>query len=385
MSGLSFRIAWRFLKSSRGQTILILLGITIGVSVQIFIGSLIDGLQRSLVDNTIGRSSHITVEPAGSARYFERDDDLIIQLTADEQADKLAVSYSNSGFMVYEDETWPLLFRGFEFDQADSIYRFSESLVEGDMPANSSEILLGSALAAETGIEPGDMITAINPEGKSSELTVSGIFDLQVSSINESWAISDLIAVQELFSADNQLSSIEIQIEDVFSADTIAAGWSGLLSEEQKITNWKDQNASLLSGLSGQSASSYMIQVFVLLAVLLGISSVLAISVVQKSRQLGILKAMGIKDKAASWIFLAQGLILGTVGSIIGTGLGLLLNWSFSVFVKNPDGSSLVPFYFDPVFVFVSMFIAIIAATLAAFIPARKSSKLNPIEVIKNG
>jgi lipoprotein-releasing system permease protein len=128
-----------------------------------------------------------------------------------------------------------------------------------------------------------------------------------------------------------------------------------------------------------------MIQVFVLLAVLLGISSVLAISVVQKSRQLGILKAMGIKDKAASWIFLAQGLILGTVGSIIGTGLGLLLNWSFSVFVKNPDGSSLVPFYFDPVFVFVSMFIAIIAATLAAFIPARKSSKLNPIEVIKNG
>lgn len=136
--------------------------------------------------------------------------------------------------------------------------------------------------------------------------------------------------------------------------------------------------------MAGQSASSYMIQVFVLLAVLLGISSVLAISVVQKSKQIGILKAMGIKDKTASLIFLFQGLILGIIGSILGTILGISLTYIFSIFVKNPDGTPLVPFYLDYKFITISVLIAIISATISALIPARKSSKLNPIEVIKN-
>jgi len=385
MNQLSFRIAWRFLKSSKGQTLLILLGITIGVSVQIFIGSLIDGLQKSLVDNTIGRSSHITVEPAGRDADFARDEALIIKLQEDGRAAKVAEAYSNSGFMVYEDETWPLVIRGFEIEDADRIYRFSESLVEGSLPQAQYEVMIGKTLADEAQLSVGDTYLAINPAGNSQEFKVSGIFDLQVASINQTWAIMGIEDAQVLFAAEDRVSAIEIQIDDVFAADTIAAEWKSLIGEDVQITNWKDQNASLLSGLSGQSASSYMIQVFVLLAVLLGISSVLAISVVQKSRQLGILKAMGIKDRAASWIFLAQGLILGVIGSVLGTGLGLLLNWSFSIFVKNPDGTSLVPFYFDPVFVTLSMVIAIIAATFAAFIPARKSSKLNPIEVIKNG
>ncbi|NLY36105.1 MAG: FtsX-like permease family protein, partial [Tissierellia bacterium] len=87
----------------------------------------------------------------------------------------------------------------------------------------------------------------------------------------------------------------------------------------------------------------------------------------------------------ASLIFLFQGLILGVMGAIIGTGLGLSLTFIFSNFVKNADGSPLVPFYLDYTFIGLSVTVAIISATLAALVPARKSSKLNPIEVIKNG
>ena len=114
MKSLSFRIAWRFLKSSKGQTILILLGITIGVSVQIFIGSLIDGLQNSLVDSTIGRSAHISVIPADREKDFPENERLVAALRNDDRVSKLAESFSDSAFLVNEDETWPLLVRSEE-------------------------------------------------------------------------------------------------------------------------------------------------------------------------------------------------------------------------------------------------------------------------------
>ncbi len=151
------------------------------------------------------------------------------------------------------------------------------------------------------------------------------------------------------------------------------------------MDNWKAQNESLLSGLQGQSASSLMIQVFVMTSVVIAIASVLAIKVVQKSRQIGILKAMGITDRAASMIFLLEGVILGGAGSVIGVSLGVGLLYSFTTFATNPDGTALIDLYLSPAFVVGSGVVAVLAATLAAVIPARKSSKLSPVEVIRNG
>ncbi len=151
-----------------------------------------------------------------------------------------------------------------------------------------------------------------------------------------------------------------------------------------KVDNWKDQNAALLSGLNGQSVSSYMIQIFVLISVLLGIASVLAITVVQKSRQIGILKAMGIQDGNASQIFVLQGFMLGIGGAILGILLGLGLAYAFTRFALNPDGTPVVPLYIDPAFIALSAGVAVLVSTLAALIPARKTSRLDPIEVIRN-
>ncbi|HNX46800.1 MAG TPA: FtsX-like permease family protein, partial [Anaerolineaceae bacterium] len=117
----------------------------------------------------------------------------------------------------------------------------------------------------------------------------------------------------------------------------------------------------------------------------LGIASVLAISVAQKSRQLGILKAMGIRDRIASLIFLLQGFILGIFGAILGVGFGLGLAVAFTKFALNPDGTPVIDLFIDPQFIAISALVALAAATLAALIPARSSSRLEPIEVIRNG
>lgn len=384
---LPLSIGWRFLKSSKGQTLLIVIGILIGVAVQVFVGSLIEGLQVSLVDGTIGNSSQVTILPEEKGGTFEDEDDLFDQITEDERITAVSKSFSRNGFIIQdEDETVAVFLRGFEFEEANEIYNFEEAVIDGEQPSAENEVLIGKELAEEAELSIGDTLEFAATTDSLSELEVVGIFDLGVMSLNESWVVSELETAQEVFEEDNQLTNIETQVDDVFAADTIASDILNEIGDDNfEITNWKEENESLLSGLSGQSVSSYMIQVFVLVAVLLGIASVLAISAVQKSKQLGILKAMGIKDKIAGRIFLFQGFILGTIGSILGALVGIGLMYVFSVFVTNPDGSSLVPFYVDPTFVLLSVGISIIASTIAAFIPAKNSSKLNPIEVIQNG
>lgn len=384
---LAFSIGMRFLKTSKVQTAFIILGIVIGVAVQVFVGSLIEGLQQSLVDGTIGSSPHITIVNSQDSDPFEDDKALYESLAEDERLTAVTKSFSRNGFVSFDEDTTKAVFlRGFDLADAEDIYSFEDSLVEGDIPSADNEVLVGTNFAQDNNLSIGDSIDFLATTDSMEELTIAGIFDLGVASLNEQWLVTDLETSQTLFDEANNLTTIETQIDDVFAADTIASEIDSQVADSNlKTSNWKETNEALLSGLSGQSISSYMIQVFVLVAVLLGIASVLAISAVQKSKQLGILKAMGIKDKTAGQIFLFQGFVLGTFGALIGAGVGLGLMYTFSIFVQNPDGTPLVPFYFNTQFVILSTVIAIIASTIAAFIPAKNSSRLNPMEVIQNG
>jgi lipoprotein-releasing system permease protein len=139
------------------------------------------------------------------------------------------------------------------------------------------------------------------------------------------------------------------------------------------------QNKELLTGLQGQSSSSYMIQVFVLVAVALGIASTLAISAVQKTRQIGILKAMGLTDTRAGLVFLWAAALMGGAGTLLGFALGLVLLRGFQL------GPVLFPIVVDPVFVAGSCAIGLGVSLLSAIIPSRRTSRLDPIEVIQGG
>jgi len=384
---LAFKIAARFIKSSKGQTILIVLGIAIGVSVQVFIGTLIQGLQISLIDKTVGSSSQITVTSKNDDRAIDKWKGKVNDIKSLNVGIKnVSEAADFSGFVKYNNKTSPILLRGFIFSNADSIYKIKDSLIQGKEPSNDNEVLVGKDLRDNLSVKLGDKITILTPKGKNEQVTITGFYDLKVSSLNNSWIITNMRTAQNIFDFGDKVTSIEMQANDVFTADVVAKAVANKLdSSNLKVDNWKVTNAATLSGLSGQSASSYMIQVFVLLSVILGIASVLAITVMQKSKQLGILKAMGIKDRVASLIFLFEGLILGIFGAIFGVLLGLGLTYSFSKFALNTDGTPLVPLYLDYKFILVSGLIAVVSATIAAVIPAIKSSKLDPIEVIKNG
>ena len=279
--------------------------------------------------------------------------------------------------------------RGFELDKADQIYKFSDALLDGGaLPAASThEVIIGLNIAEDYGIQLGESVEIITPEGAVYEALVVGFFDLKVASVNQTWVIGDLAFVKDVFSYEStQVTGIEMQVDEPFDADLISDRMTQEIPVQGvKFDNWKVQNEQLLSGLSGQSTSSLMIQIFVVISVVLGIASVLAITVLQKSRQIGILKAMGITDSVSSLVFLFQGFMLGILGGILGILFGLGLLWSFSQFALKPDGTPVVPIFINFGFIGLSGLIAVIASTFASIIPAIKSRKLSPIEVIKIG
>ncbi len=387
--GISLKIAIRFLKSGRGQTALIALGIAIGVSVQVFIGSLIQGLQKSLINTTVGNSSHITIKSTTDDKLISDYERLVRYIdTKEKRVEKISPVLDQPGFINNDDKSESIIIRGVIFNEADKIYNIKGRLIDGALPKKDFEAAIGKDLQKELGVHTGDKIEVTIPSGLKQEFRITGVFDLKVQSINKNWFLTSLASAQALFDQRGKVTSIEMQVDSskVFTADEVAGALKGLNSKgELNITNWKEENEQLLSGLNGQSVSSYMIQVFVIISVVLGIASVLAISVMQKSKQIGILKAMGIQNSKASLIFFYQGLMLGVMGGILGIILGLGLSYSFTIFARNPDGTPIVALSIDPVFFVFSFITAVTASSLAALVPARKSSRLDPIEVIRNG
>lgn len=389
------KVAIRFLRSNKTQTFFIIIGIAIGVSVQVFIGTLIDGLQKSLVNKTVSNSPQITVSSTKDDKTIEDWEKKIIQIKeSDSRIKNISPTIEGSAFIKEENKSYPVLFRGFNLDESDKIYNIKNRIYDGnwitsrDIEANKRKILIGRELNENLKKQVGDTLKITTPTGKSEEFIISGFYDLEVSSINKSWIITDLNTVQDILGYDKKITAIEVQVnmDDIFKADNISQNVKyNLNSDEAKVENWKEQNKQLLSGLSGQSTSSYMIQFFVIVSVILAIASILAITVIQKSREIGILKAIGIKNGPASRIFLFQGIILGIFGAILGVSFGIGLTTMFTKFALDSNGNPIVELYISYKFVAFSAILAIVASSMAALIPAKKSAKLDPIEVIKNG
>lgn len=390
---LAFEIARRFLASAKKQTLVIILGIAVGVSVQVFIGSLISGLQKDLINTAIGSTSQITVKNKDDKLFIDNYEVVLDDIkSSSKELVNVTPTVNRGGIFTKNTISKEVLLRGFEVETANQIYGFTnkEKLVEGRLPASDNEVMLGigfknTYLKNNVSLNLNDTISFEVSPGDSIDLTVVGYFDLGISQVNELWGITNLTTVQNIYGV-NQISSIEMQLKDVLLADVVALSLDELLvSKELLTTNWKVEQASLLSGIQGQSISSYMIQVFVIISVVLGIASVLAITVMQKSRQIGILKAMGLTDKDSLLVFLFEGMILGVFGAITGVLLGLGLLYSFTTFaVDQTTGNPVVPINIEASFIVLSAFIAFFASTLSALFPAIRSSKLTVIEVIRN-
>lgn len=383
---LSLQVAWRFIWRYKSQSILITIGIAVGISVLIFIGSLIKGLQESLIDVAIGRIAHITVASSDEDKpYLRNYEEMILKLDGLTEEVKIASpAIVLGGFGIKGSKDENVSIKGVDIERGDKIYKIKENLVKGRLFKDKREVVIGTKLSESLEVNVGDKILLKTATAGEVEAVIVGIFDLKSEVLNQSQVYMSFTSAQQAFGLINRASIIDIQVYDVFKADEIMLKIRGLGAIfDCELKNWKDSNASLLAGLNSQTVSTVMIQAFVLISVILGISSVLAVSVMQKSKQIGILKAMGLSDVRTSWIFIFQGAILSGLGILLGVLLGLGLIEGFVQGTKN--SATIIKISLDYMYIFQICIISFVMSCISVTIPARKTKTLDPIEVIKNG
>jgi lipoprotein-releasing system permease protein len=273
--------------------------------------------------------------------------------------------------------------RGIDIDSYEPIVDLRGRVVDGTFDLTGFKAVVGTELARELGLDVGGRVRIQAAGDRGGVYTVSGIFDLGSKDLNERWIFVSLRGAQTMFDLEGGVSTLEVKGTEIFQAEDLAArirDRTGLQAE-----SWMARNGDLLVGLRSQSQSSIMIQVFVILAVALGIASVLAVSVVQKSREIGILKATGTRTGSVTRIFLYQGAILGVAGSLIGIAIGASLALFFASLATNPDGTPRFPVDLNLVLYGRSMAVALTVGLLSAILPARRAAGMDPATVIRNG
>jgi len=217
--------------------------------------------------------------------------------------------------------------------------------------------------------------------GANATLSVLGIFDFGNKSVNERNVYVALRTAQNLLDLIGGVSTLEVKVHDPFAAERIAETIRA--GSDLQVDSWIKTNAQFFTAMAAQILTNTLIRVFVGLTVALGIASVLVVSVIQKSREIGILRAMGTSREQVLRVFLIQGGAMGLAGSVLGS----LLAWTFLLVwrsvAKNPDGTPLFPLAMDARLFAAATLLATLTGLAAAVLPALRGARLDPVVAIR--
>ncbi len=399
-------VALRYLRQAKSQTALILSAVAVGVSVIVFLSALINGLQASLIKQTLGSQPHVTLHPPEEAarpmpsatpasisntvekspqrlRSIDQWPDVLEQVERVPGVVGASPTVTGAGFAERGNAKRPIVVRGIDPERFLSVIDVKAKMVAGRFDVSGGIVVIGSALAEDLGVGVGDKIRLRTPEGVDDLVTIGGLFTLGAKPVDRSWVLTSLRQAQSLYGLPGGATTIELRVSEVFDAERVAIDAhdrTGLDAD-----SWMKLNAELLSGLQAQSSSKLMIQFFVVVAVALGIASVLIVSVVQRSREIGILRAFGTGAARVRQVFLIQGGLLGFGGSIVGCGLGAIFALAFEGVAKGADGAPRFPVDLSPSLFLGATALAIGVGLASAWLPARRAAKLDPATAIRYG
>lgn len=403
-------IALRHLLAGGGQTLLTVSAVAAGVIIVIFITSLIFGLQERLTELLTDAIPHVTVtveepEPKPLSRVPGATEDLS-STQIEQRAPQLkfidnyptvvetirrlpnvravAPVVTGQAFLSKGANPIGVAVVGADPELQDRITPVTKDLISGKyVGLGSDEIVIDGELAKDLDVSTGERVRITSGTGASDSFTIAGIYS---RGQGRGSAYVTLRTGQSLFGLGSTVNGIYVKLIDIYDANSVADRIMALVPYEAK--SWTREFPQFLSSLQVQTASAFLISGFSLVASGFAIAAVLIVSVLQKSKQIGILKSMGARRRQILTVFIFEGLGVAIIGSALGAALGTVIVLLLSLF-KQPvtrvgqAPEQLFPVRVLPFYIGLAIAAAILSTVIAAVLPARRAAKMNPVDVMR--
>lgn len=396
--------AIRFLVEGRMQSLFIVAGVTIGVGVIVFMSAILTGMTTNMMRRILNSQAHIELVPADEVARPLRGRDPVITLTTvqrptqrvksidqwqslrevlarNPEVTHVAPIVSGSALATRGSASRSVTVVACEPETYFEIVDLPGNLLEGHARLASDGVVIGTDLARELGVTLGDKLRLTSATGAGVTQTIIGIFDLGNRGVNMRNVYVALRTGQALLGLIGGATALEVTLTDVYAAQEVAEFIE--TSTGIEADSWIKTNAQFFTVMKTQFTSNTAIRVLVALSVAFGIASVLVVSVVQRSKEIGILRAMGARRGQILRIFLIQGGVLGLVGSLFGSAMGMASLVAFHALLRNADGSEFFPLVLDWSLPAWSAALATATGILAAMTPALRAARLDPVVAIR--
>lgn len=387
-----FFISLRYLASSHKEkfisliSLISILGVAVGVSALIIVLAVMSGFDSELKERLIGVHSHIVIE---SEYGMAPSEEMLSAIRNVRHVTAIAPFINGQALIRKDGNVSGAVLRGIDPRYEINVNKIGSYMAHGTLDLEGNGIVIGSELAARFGLGINDnvlMISSASPEGK--EFRVSGIFTSGMYEYDSNFIYSSVKNAQILFGTSGLISGIAVKVDDAFNAAAVKKSLKEKLKTPFAVRTWMDLNKNLMSALKLEKTVMFIILVLIVMVACLNIASTLIMTVLEKTKDIGILKAIGATNADIMAIFTLQGGMIGVLGTTLGAFFGLTTCWLLKTyrFITLPKDI----YYIDklPVKLEIQDAALIVAAslilTLAATIyPSYRASKLNPVEALR--
>jgi lipoprotein-releasing system permease protein len=403
-------IGLRYLRAKRRNrtisfnTLISIVGVTIGVAALIATLGIMTGFKEDLQSKILGTNSHIIV----TTRTGETIKDyaaLTDKVATVPEVVAATPFIFKQVLLTSEGGSHGVVLRGIDVRREPTVTEIAKNLRAGrleelDQPAGATPLLLpgviiGKELALRLGVFLGDRLNVVSPVGPISALgmipkvrgyRVVGVFESGMYEYDSSLVFVSIKQAQEFFNMGDTVTGIEVKVADIFAADRIAKAIEHTIGFPYWARDWMKLNKNLFSALKLEKFMMYILLVLVVIVASFNIVSTLTMIVVEKHREIAILKAMGATGQAVTRIFMLNGLVIGIVGTVIGIPLGYSFCWAIQTFYTLPGDVyylSRIPVNIKIVDVVTVAVSAITITFLATIHPCRQAARLDPAEALR--
>jgi len=413
--GLEWRIARRYLRGRRQSRVLSLNtliatgGVMVGVTALIVVLGVMNGLRDDLRERILVANPHLRVLTYGAGLRID-DWKRVVALVREDPGVVTAAPevISQSILTAGKDYAEAVNILGFDPDTgAVSVTSLPQKLLSGDLsfrPRISDAdggILVGQRLADRLGVQAGDVVTLIPPKPpkvnaalgmaipKLWQYEITGIFETGMFQYDNQFVVMSLAEAQRFTGLGEAVSGIEIRLKDPDEAPVVGRRLEEKLGFPFRTLDWQTQNASLFSALQLEKLAMGLVIFFIMIVAAFNIVGTLTMVVTDKTREIGILQAMGMTPSSIGRIFLLQGALIGGVGTLLGTGLGFLIAYLVdqSGLIRIDPSVYFIdrlPVHVEPRDVLIVILASVGLALVATILPARAAARLTPVEAIRH-